>query len=96
MVVLLFPNRSWRQWRLSDTTRRLYLIWCLDARYRWKKVPRSVENPPQYCIPAFFVLRMHVRGLHWRNVGDLRSRLGKLQRKLKSRNSVLGNPEIGF
>lgn len=58
--------------------------------------PRSVENPPQYCILAFVMLRMPVRGLHWRNEGDLRSKLGKLQRKRTSRNSVLGNPEIGF
>lgn len=77
-------------------TMRLYLIRCLDARYRWKKVPRSVENPPQYCILAFVMFRMPVRGLHWRNEGDFRSKLGKLQRNRKSRNSVLGNPEIGF
>ena len=42
------------------------------------------------------MLRMPVRGLHWRNEGDLRSKLGKLHRKCKSRTSVLGNPEIGF
>lgn len=77
-------------------TMRLYLIRCLDARYGWKKIPRSVENPPQYCILAFVMFRMPVRGLHWRNEGDLRLKLGKLQRNRKSRNSVLGNPEIGF